>query len=162
MDFPVTLIDLAGFIVLLFVARIWCRRASSARSAQNSGLILGEALKTRPTAFLAGMGVTAVLQCSTAPRWMVSGFAAGVCRQPMIAETLALIVLKKTSRPARATTISWTPSPPIVMSEWRRVQPACTEPRASVNAGLTRIRSTPLRRRAGRVCQRPANPCGAR
>jgi phosphate:Na+ symporter len=46
--------------------------------------ILGEALKT---GFLAGMGVTAVLQCSTAPRWMVSGFAAGVCRQPMIVET---------------------------------------------------------------------------
>jgi phosphate:Na+ symporter len=49
--------------------------------------ILGEALETRPTAFLAGMGVTAVLQCSTATRWMVSGFAAGVCRQPMIVET---------------------------------------------------------------------------
>jgi hypothetical protein len=65
------------------------------------------------------MGVTAVLQCSTAPRWMVSGFAAGVCRQPMIAETLALIVLKKTSRPTRNDDFVEGPSPPIVMSEWR-------------------------------------------
>jgi phosphate:Na+ symporter len=47
--------------------------------------ILGEPLKTRPT--LAEMGVTAVLQSSIATRWMVSGFAAGVCRQPMIVET---------------------------------------------------------------------------
>jgi hypothetical protein len=32
------------------------------------------------------MGVTAVLQCSIATRWMVSGFVAGVCRKPMIVE----------------------------------------------------------------------------
>ena len=50
-------------------------------------VILGEALKTCQWLYLAGMGVPAVLQCSTATRWMVWGFAAGVCSQPMIVET---------------------------------------------------------------------------
>lgn len=39
--------------------------------------LLGMALRNRLTAFLAGLGVTAVLQSSTATGLMVTGFAAG-------------------------------------------------------------------------------------
>ena len=91
-------------------------------------------------------------------RGRMGGF--GICRS-LIRSTAIALLLKKTSRPARATTISWTPPRPIVIPECRRVQPASIKPRASVNAGLTGIRTTPLRRRAGRVCQRPSIPCGA-
>lgn len=39
--------------------------------------LLGSAMRTRLTAFLAGLGVTAILQSSTATGLMVTGFAAG-------------------------------------------------------------------------------------
>ena len=80
-------------------------------------------------------------------RGRMGGF--GICRSLIRSTAIALKVLKKTSRPARATTISWTPPRPMVIPECRRVRPASIKPRVSVNAGLTGIRTTPLRRRAG-------------
>ena len=88
MDFPVTLIDLAGFIALLLWGAHMVQTGIQRTFGSKLRAILGEALKTRPMAFLAGMGVTAVLQCSTATH--MDGF--GICRwricsQAMIVET---------------------------------------------------------------------------
>ena len=77
MDFPVTLIDLAGFIGLLLCGVHMVPTGIQRTFGSKLRGILGEALKARPMAFLARMGVTAVLQCSTATIWMVSGFVAG-------------------------------------------------------------------------------------
>jgi phosphate:Na+ symporter len=77
MGFPVTLLDLAGSIALLLwgvrMVQTGVQRAFGARLRTA----LGTALRTRASAFLAGLGVTAVLQSSTATGLMVAGFAAG-------------------------------------------------------------------------------------
>ena len=77
MDFPVTLLDLAGSVALLLwgvhMVQTGVQRAFGARLRT----FLGHALRNRLSAFLAGMGVTAVLQSSTATGLMVTGFAAG-------------------------------------------------------------------------------------
>jgi hypothetical protein len=127
MDLPVTFIDLADFIALFLWGAHMVPTGIQRTFGSKLRGILGEALKARPTAFLAGMGVMAVLQCSTATIWMVSGFAAGASavkrsswkhitptqvkvaasgRSLIRSTAIALIVLKKTRRPARATTIS--------------------------------------------------------
>jgi phosphate:Na+ symporter len=76
-DFPVTLLDLAGSIALLLwgvrMVQTGVQRAYGARLRTT----LGTALRTPAKAFLAGLGVTAVLQSSTATGLMVTGFAAG-------------------------------------------------------------------------------------
>ncbi len=76
-DFPVTLLDLAGCIALLLwgvrMVQTGVQRAYGARLRTT----LGTALRTPARAFLAGLGVTAVLQSSTATGLMVTGFAAG-------------------------------------------------------------------------------------
>jgi len=75
MDFPVTLLDLAGSIALLLwgvrMVQTGVQRAFGARLRS----VLGTALRSPPMAFLSGLGVTAVLQSSTATGLMVSGFA---------------------------------------------------------------------------------------
>src|SRR5580698_8522579 len=76
MDFPVTLIDLAGSVALL----IWGIRmvqtgVQRACGARLRGFI-AFAVRNRFKAFLAGIGVTAILQSSTATGLMVTGFAA--------------------------------------------------------------------------------------
>ena len=75
--FPVTLLDLAGSIALLLwgvrMVQTGVQRAFGARLRA----ILGAALRTRARAFLSGLGVTAILQSSTATGLMVAGFAAG-------------------------------------------------------------------------------------
>jgi phosphate:Na+ symporter len=75
--FPVTLLDLAGSIALLLwgvrMVQTGVQRAYGARLRTT----LGTALRTPAKAFLAGLGVTAVLQSSTATGLMVTGFAAG-------------------------------------------------------------------------------------
>lgn len=72
-----TLIDLAGAIALL----IWGVHMVQTGVSRAFGLqlrrILAYALGNRCKAFLAGVGVTAVLQSSTATGLMVTGFAAG-------------------------------------------------------------------------------------
>ncbi|MFK8253970.1 Na/Pi cotransporter family protein [Ancylobacter terrae] len=77
MSFPVSLVDLAGYIALL----LWGTHMvqTGVQRAFGSGLkaTLDSALRNRFRAFLAGMGVTALLQSSTATGLMVTGFAAG-------------------------------------------------------------------------------------
>src|ERR1700759_3704248 len=77
MDVPITLIDLGGSVALLLwgvhMVQTGVQRAFGARLRS----FLGRALRTRLSAFLAGMGVTAILQSSTATGLMVTGFAAG-------------------------------------------------------------------------------------
>ena len=76
MDFPVTLVKLAGSVALLLwgvhMVGTGVQRAFGARLRG----FLGSALRNRFKAFLAGMGVTAALQSSTATGLMVTGFTA--------------------------------------------------------------------------------------
>src|SRR5581483_4551049 len=76
MDFPVTLVKLAGSVALLLwgvhMVGTGVQRAFGARLRS----FLGGALRNRFKAFLAGMGVTALLQSSTATGLMVTGFTA--------------------------------------------------------------------------------------
>jgi phosphate:Na+ symporter len=77
MTLPLTLVDLAGSVALL----LWGMRmiqtgVQRAFGAKLRGFLDG-ALRNRLTAFLAGIGVTAVMQSSTATGLMVTGFAAG-------------------------------------------------------------------------------------
>lgn len=77
MDFPVTLVDLAGFVALLIwgvhMVQTGVQRAFGAKLRS----VLGKALRNRFTACFAGLGVTALLQSSTATGLMVTGFTAG-------------------------------------------------------------------------------------
>lgn len=77
MDFPVTVVRLAGSVALLLwgihMVQTGVQRAFGAKLRS----FLGSALRNRFKAFLAGMGVTALLQSSTATGLMVTGFAAG-------------------------------------------------------------------------------------
>jgi len=77
MSFPVTLIDLAGSIALLLWGTHMVQTGIQRTFGPKLRAILGTALKNRVRAFFAGIGVTAVLQSSTATGLMVSGFAAG-------------------------------------------------------------------------------------
>ena len=77
MIFPVTLIDLAGAIALLLWGMHMVQTGVQRAFGAKLRLILGRALKTRTRAFLAGLGVTAILQSSTATGLMTAGFAAG-------------------------------------------------------------------------------------
>lgn len=77
MEFPLTLLRLAGAIAMLLwgvhMVQSGVQRAFGAKLRS----FLGRALRNRFRAFLAGVGVTAVLQSSTATGLMVTGFAAG-------------------------------------------------------------------------------------
>lgn len=77
MDFPLTLVDLVGSVALLLwgihMVQTGVQRAFGAKLRG----FLGNALRNRCQAFLAGMGVTALLQSSTATGLMITGFAAG-------------------------------------------------------------------------------------
>lgn len=77
MIFPLTLFNLAGSVALL----LWGMRmiqtgVQRAFGARLRGF-LDTTLRNRGTAFMAGMGVTAIMQSSTATGLMVTGFAAG-------------------------------------------------------------------------------------
>ena len=77
MDLSLTVLNLAGSVALLLwgvhMARTGVQRAFGAR-LRNA---LGAALRNRFAAFAAGLGVTAILQSSTATGLMVTSFAAG-------------------------------------------------------------------------------------
>jgi phosphate:Na+ symporter len=77
MDLSLTFLNLAGSVALLLwgvhMARTGVQRAFGAR-LRNA---LGAALRNRLAAFAAGLGVTAILQSSTATGLMVTSFAAG-------------------------------------------------------------------------------------
>ena len=68
--------DLAGSVALLLwgvhMVQTGVQRAFGAKLR----VFLGEALRNRLKAFLAGVGTTAILQSSTATGLMVTGFAA--------------------------------------------------------------------------------------
>ena len=76
MLFPLTLLQLAGSVALLLwgvhMVQTGVQRTFGARLRG----LLGSALRNRFKAFLAGVGVTSVLQSSTATGLMVTGFAA--------------------------------------------------------------------------------------
>src|ERR1700754_893891 len=76
MDFPFTLVSLAGSVALLLwgvhMVQTGVQRAFGAKLRS----FLGSALRQRIPAFFAGMGVTAILQSSTATGLMVTGFVA--------------------------------------------------------------------------------------
>src|SRR5579862_8653124 len=76
MDFPVTLLNLAGSVALLLwgvhMVQTGVQRAFGAKLRS----LLGSALRNRFMALVAGVGVTAILQSSTATGLMVTGFAA--------------------------------------------------------------------------------------
>ena len=77
MDVSLTLLNLAGCIALLLwgthMVQTGIQRAFGARLRA----VLGHALRSRLRALVAGFGVTALLQSSTATGLMVAGFAAG-------------------------------------------------------------------------------------
>lgn len=77
MAFPLTLLDLAGAVALLLwgvrMVQTGVQRAFGAKLRR----FLAQTLRNRLKAFLAGIGVTAFLQSSTATGLMVTGFAAG-------------------------------------------------------------------------------------
>src|SRR5277367_3841338 len=77
MDLSITLVNLAGSVaLLLWGAHMVQTGVQRAFGARLRGL-LSSALRNRFQAFLAGIGVTAILQSSTATGLMVTGFAAG-------------------------------------------------------------------------------------
>jgi phosphate:Na+ symporter len=75
-EFPVTLLDLAGSIALV----LWGVRMVQTGVQRTLGArlrsALGTALRSLAKVFPSGLGVTAVLQTSTATGLMVAGFAA--------------------------------------------------------------------------------------
>jgi phosphate:Na+ symporter len=77
MDATLTLIDLAGSIALLLWGVHMVQSGVQRAFGPNLRRILGAALGNRVKAFLAGLGITAVLQSGTATGLMVTGFAAG-------------------------------------------------------------------------------------
>ncbi len=72
-----TLLDLAGAVALLLWGLHMVQTGIQRGFAANLRRWLGTALDNRVAAFAAGLGVTAILQSSTATGLMVSGFAAG-------------------------------------------------------------------------------------
>jgi phosphate:Na+ symporter len=76
MTFPLTLLDLAGAVALLLwgshMVQTGVQRAFGPRLRD----LLGRALRSRTRAFLAGLGVTTLLQSSTATGLMTAGLSA--------------------------------------------------------------------------------------
>ena len=77
MDTTLTFLDLAGSIALLLWGVQMVQTGIQRAFGPNLRRFLGAALGNRFKAFLAGLGVTAILQSSTATGLMVSSFAAG-------------------------------------------------------------------------------------
>ncbi|QGM98467.1 Na/Pi cotransporter family protein [Methylocystis parvus] len=76
MGFSLNLVDLAGFIALLLWGVHMVQTGVQRAFGPNLRAMLGQALRNRSGAFLAGLGVTAILQSSTATGLMTAGFAA--------------------------------------------------------------------------------------
>lgn len=77
MSFTIPMISLAGAIALLLWGTHMVQTGIQRAFGANLRAILGGALRDRFRAFLAGIGVTALLQSSTATGLMIAGFAAG-------------------------------------------------------------------------------------
>ena len=76
MDTTLTLIDLAGSIALLLWGVHMVQSGIQRGFGPHLRRFLGRTLRRRFPAFLAGLGVTAVLQSSTATGLMAASFAA--------------------------------------------------------------------------------------
>lgn len=76
MDATFTLVDLAGLVALLLWGVHMVQTGVQRAFGPSLRQFLGVTLSRRLAAFLAGLGVTAVLQSSTATGLMVAGFAA--------------------------------------------------------------------------------------
>jgi phosphate:Na+ symporter len=76
MDFPVTLVDLAGAVALLLWGMHMVQTGVLRTFGPRLRVALASALRSRPLAALTGLGVTAILQSSTATGLMTAGFAA--------------------------------------------------------------------------------------
>ena len=72
-----TLLDLAGSVALLLWGLHMVQTGIQRGFGPDLRRVLGTALGNRLAAFAAGVGVTAILQSSTATGLMVAGFAAG-------------------------------------------------------------------------------------
>ncbi|AYD04654.1 Na/Pi cotransporter family protein [Neorhizobium sp. NCHU2750] len=77
MAFIIGLVGLAGHIALLLWGTRMVQTGIQRAFGPSLRTFLGRALSNRFKAFMAGLGVTAVLQSSTATGLMASGFAAG-------------------------------------------------------------------------------------
>jgi phosphate:Na+ symporter len=77
MDFSITLVNLAGSVALLLWGVHMVQTGVQRALGSRLRVLLGVALRNRTQAFLAGIGITAILQSSTATGLMVTGFAAG-------------------------------------------------------------------------------------
>ena len=77
MNTTLTLIDLAGAVALLIWGVHMVQTGVTRAFGPQLRRVLGYALGNRLKAFLAGLGVTAILQSSTATGLMVTAFAAG-------------------------------------------------------------------------------------
>ena len=77
MNFPITLIDLAGTVALLLWGVRMVQTGVQRAFGPQLRRVLTGALRNRVRGFLAGLGATAVLQSSTATGLMITGFAAG-------------------------------------------------------------------------------------
>ena len=77
MNTTLTLMDLAGAIALLIWGVHMVQTGITRAFGPQLRRILGYALGNRFKAFLAGLGVTAILQSSTATGLMTTAFAAG-------------------------------------------------------------------------------------
>ncbi|TAM87945.1 MAG: Na/Pi cotransporter family protein [Candidimonas sp.] len=71
------LLDFAGYVALLLWGVHMIQSGVQRAFGAALGATLGHALGTRPRAFVAGLGITAALQSSTATGLMITGFAAG-------------------------------------------------------------------------------------
>ncbi len=77
MDASMTLVEIAGAIALLLWGTHMVQTGVQRAFGSALRTFLGSTLRRRFTAFLAGIGVTALLQSSTATGLMLTGFAAG-------------------------------------------------------------------------------------
>lgn len=85
-----SLLDFAGYVALLLWGVHMVQTGVQRAFGAALGAMLGRALGTRLRAFATGLGITAVLQSSTATGLMVTGFAAGgvVALAPALAAML--------------------------------------------------------------------------
>ncbi|MXP62084.1 Na/Pi cotransporter family protein [Roseomonas sp. M0104] len=77
MTIILTLLDLAGIVALLLWGVRMVQTGVQRAFGPRLRVVLAAALGSRPRAFLAGLGVTTLLQSSTATGLMVTGLAAG-------------------------------------------------------------------------------------
>ena len=76
MTFPLTLLDLAGAIALLLWGSHMVQTGVQRAFGPKLRSFLNAALRSRVSAFFAGLGVTTLLQSSTATGLMTTAFAA--------------------------------------------------------------------------------------